>query len=217
MQEPAARPADRHCGQLVICTVLYVGGGAGADRDRQMDHAGLGGAGGGCAEAAGLRIHPQVVVLGALVGMLSSLLVFQYGQARIWFAMSRDGLLPAAFSRVHDVHRTPHISTWVAGLVVGIPAGHLGYRDLRRPGQHRNTVRVYCGLGGRDRAARTDPQRPRAFRMPGVPWLPGISVVFCLVLMMSLPLETWVRFVVWLVIGLAIYKLYGSKHSQLAS
>jgi APA family basic amino acid/polyamine antiporter len=60
------------------------------------------------------------------------------------------------------------------------------------------------------------PQRPRGFRMPGVPWLPGLSILFCLVLMMSLPLETWVRFVVWLVIGLTIYFLFGKKHSELA-
>ena len=65
----------------------------------------------------------QWVSIGAIVGMLSSLLVFQYGQARIWFAMSRDGLLPKMFAKVHPVHKTPHISTWIAGLVVGIPAG----------------------------------------------------------------------------------------------
>jgi APA family basic amino acid/polyamine antiporter len=115
------------------------------------------------------------------------------------------------------VHRTPHISTWVAGLVVGIPAGiwDIGtFADLANIGTLFAFIVVSAGVIV---LRRTDPQRPRAFRMPGVPWLPGISVVFCLVLMMSLPLETWVRFVVWLVIGLAIYKLYGSKHSQLAS
>ena len=63
---------------------------------------------------------------------------------------------------------------------------------------------------------RSQPERPRGFRMPGVPWLPGLSILFCLVLMISLPLETWVRFVVWLVIGLAVYKSFGSKHSELA-
>ena len=65
----------------------------------------------------------QWVSLGAIVGMLSSLLVYQYGQARIWFAMSRDRLLPAMFSAVHHRFQTPHISTWIAGFVVGIPAG----------------------------------------------------------------------------------------------
>ena len=63
------------------------------------------------------------VLIGAMLGMISSILVFQLGQARIWFAMSRDGLLPKAFAKVHKVHQTPHISTWIAGLVVGVPAG----------------------------------------------------------------------------------------------
>jgi APA family basic amino acid/polyamine antiporter len=155
------------------------------------------------------------VVLGALVGMLSSLLVFQYGQARVWFAMSRDGLLPGAFSKVHKVHRTPHVSTWVAGLVVGLPAGvwDIGtFADLANIGTLFAFIVVAAGVIV---LRRTQPDRQRVFRMPGVPWLPGISVACCLVLMMSLPLETWVRFVVWLFVGLAIYNLFGKKHSQL--
>jgi APA family basic amino acid/polyamine antiporter len=74
-------------------------------------------------KALGYNRLRLIVTAGALMGMLSSLLVYQYGQARIWFAMSRDRLLPALFSRVHKVHQTPHISTWIAGFFVGIPAG----------------------------------------------------------------------------------------------
>ena len=74
-------------------------------------------------KALGFNRLRVLVTVGALMGMISSLLVFQYGQARIWFAMSRDGLLPALFSRVHPRFQTPHVSTWIAGLVVGIPAG----------------------------------------------------------------------------------------------
>ena len=157
------------------------------------------------------------VSVGALVGMISSLLVFQYGQARIWFAMSRDGLLPRVFSRVHPVHKTPHVSTWIAGLAVGIPAGHLGHRHLRRPGQHRHAVRLHHRLGRRDRAA---PQASRTGRAASVfpvrPWLPCVSIVCCLVLMLGLPLETWLRFFVWLLIGFAIYFPFGRRHSALA-
>src|SRR5215467_8859290 len=69
------------------------------------------------------KVFQSVIIIGALMGMISSLLVFQYGQTRIWFAMSRDGLLPKLFSVVHKVHNTPHVSTWIAGLFVGIPAG----------------------------------------------------------------------------------------------
>jgi APA family basic amino acid/polyamine antiporter len=156
------------------------------------------------------------VVVGAIVGMLSSLLVFQYGQARVWFAMSRDGLLPPAFSKVHPEHRTPYISTWIAGLVVGIPAGiwDIGtFADLANIGTLFAFIVVSAGVIV---LRRTQPDRKRGFRMPGVPWLPLISVAFCLLLMLSLPLETWVRFVVWLVVGLTIYSLFGRKHSRMA-
>ncbi len=153
---------------------------------------------------------------GAIVGMLSSLLVFQYGQARVWFAMSRDGLLPKFFSKVHPVHKTPHISTWVAGLVVGIPAGvwDIGtFADLSNIGTLFAFVVVSVGVIV---LRRSQPERPRSFRVPLVPWLPILSILCCLVLAMSLPLETWVRFFVWLGIGLAIYFLFSKKHSQLA-
>ncbi len=155
------------------------------------------------------------VSIGAIVGMLSSLLVFQYGQARIWFAMSRDGLLPRVFSKVHPKHRTPHISTWIAGLVVGIPAGILDigtFADLANIGTLFAFIVVSAGVIA---LRRQQPDRPRGFRVPGSPYLPALSIVTCLILMMSLPLETWVRFVVWLIVGFAIYFPFGRKHSVL--
>jgi APA family basic amino acid/polyamine antiporter len=158
----------------------------------------------------------QWVSIGAIVGMLSSLLVFQYGQARIWFAMSRDGLLPKVFSKVHPVHQTPHISTWIAGLVVGIPAGiwDIGtFADLANIGTLFAFIIVSLGVIV---LRKTQPDRPRGFRVPGAPWLPMISIAFCMVLMMALPLETWVRFFVWLLIGFAIYFPFGRKNSALA-
>ena len=156
------------------------------------------------------------VGVGALVGMVSSLLVFQYGQARVWFAMSRDGLLPPVFSKVHPVHRTPHISTWVAGLAVGIPAGvwDIGtFADLSNIGTLFAFAIVSAGVIV---LRRKQPDRPRAFKVPLCPWLPGISILCCAVLMISLPLETWLRFFAWLAIGLVIYFLFGRKHSELA-
>ena len=156
------------------------------------------------------------VSVGAIVGMVSSLLVFQYGQARVWFAMSRDGLLPKAFSRVHPVHKTPYISTWIAGLAVGIPAGiwDVGtFADLANIGTLFAFVMVSVGVIV---LRRTQPARPRGFRVPGSPWLPVFSILCCLVLMLALPLETWVRFFVWLAVGLAIYFPFGRRHSTLA-
>jgi APA family basic amino acid/polyamine antiporter len=158
----------------------------------------------------------QWVSIGAIVGMISSLLVFQYGQARIWFAMSRDGLLPKAFSKVHPKHKTPHVSTWIAGLAVGIPAGiwDIGtFADLANIGTLFAFIIVSLGVIV---LRRTQPERRRGFRVPGSPWLPMISIAFCLLLMLALPLETWVRFFVWLLIGFAIYFPFGRKNSALA-
>src|SRR6202034_2196673 len=163
-----------------------------------------------------LGAHPffqSIIVIGALTGMLSSLLVFQYGQARIWFAMSRDRLLPGIFSRVHPRYSTPYISTWVAGFVVGIPAGIFDvswFANLSNIGTLFAFILVSAGVIV---LRKKQPDRPRGFRVPLVPLLPGISIFCCLVLMLSLPLETWLRFFVWLIIGLFIYFLYGKKRT----
>jgi APA family basic amino acid/polyamine antiporter len=164
-------------------------------------------------KAIGMNRLRLIVTAGALLGMLSSLLVFQYGQARIWFAMSRDRLLPSVFSRVHPKFKTPHISTWVAGLAVGIPAGVFDiswFADLSNIGTLFAFILVSAGVIV---LRKKQPDRPRGFRVPWVPLLPIISIVSCLVLMLSLPLETWIRFFVWLIIGLVIYFGYSRKRA----
>lgn len=156
------------------------------------------------------------VSLGALVGMVSSLLVYQYGQARIWFAMSRDGLLPPLFSRVHPRFRTPYVSTWMAGLAVGLPAGvwDIGvFADLSNIGTLFAFAMVSAGVLV---LRRTQPQRPRGFRVPLSPWIPLLSIACCFLLMLSLPLETWARFFIWLMVGLALYFAFGRRRSVLA-
>lgn len=159
----------------------------------------------------------SVIVIGALTGMVSSLLVFQYGQTRIWFAMSRDGLLPRLFSAVHPKFRTPHWSTWIAGLVVGLPAGLVDIgdaADLSNIGTLFAFVLVSLGVIF---LRRRQPNRPRGFRVPLVPWFPLVSVVLCTGLMTGLTVITWIRFVVWLVLGLGLYAWYGRKHSEFAA
>ncbi len=156
------------------------------------------------------------VSVGAVVGMISSLLVYQYGQARVWFAMSRDRLLPSVFSRVHPKHRTPHVSTWVAGIAVGIPAGiwDIGtFADLSNIGTLFAFVVVSAGVIV---LRKKQPERPRGFRVPLVPFLPLVSIAFCLILMLSLPLQTWLRFGAWMAAGIVIYFTFGKKRSQLA-
>jgi APA family basic amino acid/polyamine antiporter len=158
-----------------------------------------------------------VVLLGALMGMISSLLVFQLGQARVWFAMSRDGLLPAVFGRVHMRFRTPDFSTWVAGFLVGIPAGLLDIgtlADLSNIG----TLFAFALVGGGVLILRyREPERPRSFRAPGGPFAPVMTILTCLLLMAGLPITNWIRFFVWLVIGLFVYHYYGRKHSELST
>jgi APA family basic amino acid/polyamine antiporter len=166
-------------------------------------------------KALGYNRLRLVVTFGALIGMISSLLVYQYGQARIWFAMSRDRLLPSVFSRVHKTYQTPHISTWIAGLVVGLPAGLWDidtFAELSNIGTLFAFIVVSAGVIV---LRKKQPERYRSFKVPFVPLVPILSIACCLLLMMGLPLVTWIRFVVWLLIGLLIYLVFGSKHSTL--
>jgi APA family basic amino acid/polyamine antiporter len=164
--------------------------------------------------AIGLPSVMKWVSVGALAGMVSSLLVYQLGQARVWFAMSRDGLLPRVFSRVHPRFRTPHVSTWVAGFFVAIPGGVFDIgtlADLSNIGTLFAFVLVALGVL---MLRWKQPERRRAFRTPWVPVLPILSILCCVILMASLPVETWVRFLVWLVLGLTIYISYSRHHSE---
>jgi basic amino acid/polyamine antiporter, APA family len=156
-----------------------------------------------------------LVSAGALAGTTSVLLVFQLGQPRIFMAMARDGLLPEYFARIHPRFRTPHITTIWTGVVVGAVAmvtniGDLA--DLTNIGTLFAFVLVCLGVNVLRRVA---PERARPFRVPFVPLFPILGVLMCLVLMLSLPVMTWIRFVVWLVIGLLIYFLYSVRHSKI--
>jgi APA family basic amino acid/polyamine antiporter len=164
----------------------------------------------------GLRWIRLVVLVGAIMGMISSILVYQLGQSRVWYSMSRDGLLPKVFSKVHPAFRTPAFSTWVAGIVVAIPSGLFDIgtlADLSNIGTLFAFVLVSVGvIVLRIR----EPERRRGFRVPFGPVIPALSVVFCFLLMAGLPIITWYRFVIWLVIGLAIYFLYSRHRSEFA-
>ncbi|HMC32069.1 MAG TPA: amino acid permease, partial [Candidatus Angelobacter sp.] len=165
------------------------------------------------------RLHwvRLAVLFGAMTGMISSLLVYQLGQARVWFAMSRDGLLPRVFSHVHPRFRTPAFSTWVAGFVVGIPAGLFDIgtlADLSNIGTLFAFVLVSIGV---IILRYREPDRPRGFRAPLGPVIPVLSVVCCILLMAGLPILTWLRFFAWLVIGLVIYFFYSRHHSEFAT
>jgi len=157
------------------------------------------------------------VLIGALMGMISSLLVFQLGQARVWFAMSRDGLLPRIFSRVHPSFRTPDFSTWVAGIVVGIPAGLLDIGTLADLSNIGTLFAFALVAGGVLILRFREPNRTRHFRAPGGLLAPIVTILTCLLLMAGLPIMNWLRFFSWLLIGLVIYYFYSRKHSQLST
>src|SRR4051812_20708206 len=166
-------------------------------------------------EAIGMNRLRFTVTVGALLGMLSSLLVYQYGQARIWFAMSRDRLLPNLFSRLHTKYQTPHVSTWLAGLAVGIPAGLLDistFADLSNIGTLFSFIVVSASVIA---LRHSQPDRKRPFKVPLTPLLPICSMLCCLGLMVGLPLMAWMCFFIWLLIGLVIYSAYSRRRSPL--
>ena len=203
---------------LIVCTVLYVG--VSIVLLGMMKYSTF--VSGDAAQApvayalhtlGASKFAQSVIIVGALMGMISSLLVFQYGQARIWYAMSRDCLFPKIFSAVHPKYKTPHISTWIAGFAVGIPSGIFAVSDvadLSNIGTLFAFVLVSLGV---IILRRRQPDRPRGFRVPFVPLFPIISILLCGGLMTGLTVITWIRFVSWLLIGLVIYFLYSRKRS----
>jgi APA family basic amino acid/polyamine antiporter len=209
---------------LIVCTVLYIGVALVLLGMMKYSTFASGNAEAANAPVAYALAHlgankwfQAVIVIGALMGMISSLLVFQYGQTRIWFAMSRDGLLPKLFSAVHPRFKTPHWSTWIAGAAVGIPAGIFGISeaaDLSNIGTLFAFVLVSLGVLF---LRRSDPDRPRGFKVPFAPVFPIISVVLCVALMAGLLVITWIRFFAWLAIGLIVYFTYSRKHSEFAA
>ncbi len=199
---------------LIICTILYVLMSLVLTGMRKYTTY----LGDSAAVATAFAAKPWAQALisaGALAGLTSVLLVFQLGQPRIFMAMARDGLLPRYFARIHPRYRTPYITTIWTGLVVGGVAmftdiGSLA--DLTNIGTLFAFTLVCLGVIV---LRRTDRDRPRPFRVPFVPLFPILGVLFCVALMLSLPIETWVRFFIWLILGLVIYFFYGAGHSRL--
>ena len=199
---------------LIICTVLYVLMSAVLTGIKKYTIY----AGDAAAVATAFASKPwaqALVSAGALAGTTSVLLVFQLGQPRIFMAMARDGLLPQYFAKIHPRFRTPHVTTIWTGVVVGVVAmvtniGELA--DLTNIGTLFAFILVCLGVNV---LRRVNPERPRPFRVPFVPIFPIVGVFMCLALMLSLPVMTWIRFVVWLGIGLVIYFLYSVRHSKL--
>ncbi len=164
------------------------------------------------APMAALRV---LVTLGALAGLTSVMLVMMMAQPRIFLAMSRDGLLPDWAGRIHPRFRTPHVTTVLTGAVVAAASG------LSSLGTLGNLVNIGTLLAfvivalGIIVMRRREPDVVRPFRVPLVPWIPALSAVSSVVLMASLPWESWERLIAWMAIGVAVYAVYGVRHSRL--
>lgn len=202
---------------LGICTVLYVLVAAvltGLVPYQQIDvHAPV-------AEAlrmVGFRWGAALVAVGALAGITSVLFVMMIGQIRVFFAMSRDGLLGPWLSAVHPRYGTPHRATLLTGVAVAVlaalvPIGEAA--DMTNIGTLFAFSLVCIAVLV---LRRTRPNQPRPFRVPFMPWIPLLGMAACFGLMAFLPGLTWIRFAVWTVIGTAVYVGYGMKHSRLAA
>ncbi len=199
---------------LVICTVLYVAIALVLTGIIPWDHLSV-----PDPLAVALQyIHADwaagVLAFGAVAAMTSVLLVFQLGQARIFMSMARDGLLPPWAARLHPKYRTPYLTTILTGVFVALcaalaPIGVV--LELTNIGTLFAFILVAAGILV---LRRTDPDRPRPFRTPWVPFVPLLSIGFCLYLIVSLPLLTKLRFVGWLALGALIYFLYSVRHSR---
>ncbi len=200
-------------GSLAICTVLYVSLGAlltGVVHYSQLNVAAPVAVG---IDATGVRWGSVVVKLGTFAGLSTTMLVMLLGQSRVFYSMSRDGLLPPWAGRVHPRFRTPWISSILVGVFVGlfaalIPISILG--QLTNIGTLLAFV-IVCAAVWILRVRR--PDLPRPFKAPMVPLVPILGISISLLLMLSLPLDTWIRLLVWLAIGMIFYWTYGRNHS----
>ncbi len=165
----------------------------------------------------GLPWAHALISLGALTGITSVLMVLMLSQPRIMLAMARDGLLPVGFfGSVHPHFRTPWKATILTGTLVGFTGALLPLRMLAELVNIGTLLAFVIVCAAVLIMRRIDPDLPRPFRCPLVPLVPLLGIAFCLLLMMSLPVENWLRLIVWLLIGFAVYFSYGRKHSVLA-
>ncbi|WCK54452.1 amino acid permease [Aneurinibacillus sp. Ricciae_BoGa-3] len=156
------------------------------------------------------------ISLGAIIGITTVLFVMLYGQTRLFYSMSRDGLLPKVFSRVNPRTKTPATGTWVTGILAAFFGGILPLDrlvELVNIGTFTAFIVVSAGVIV---LRKTRPDLKRSFRVPLVPLLPLLAIVSCGYLVLQLPSITWIGFAVWLVLGLFVYFLYGVKHSSLS-
>jgi APA family basic amino acid/polyamine antiporter len=202
-------------GGLAVCTLIYVIVGIVITGIVPYTQLGVADPLARALELAGFTNVAWIVAIGAMVSMGTVLLVFQYGQPRIFFAMARDGLLPRWAAKVDPKSRIPYMTTLITGVAVAV-ASLIGDAaetyDLTNIGTLFAFALVCAGV----LVLRvTEPERPRPFKVPGVWFVAPAGILACLYIMIGLPAQAWTRFGWWLAIGIVIYVAYGYRHSKL--
>jgi len=203
-------------GSLLVCTVLFVLFGhvlTGVANYREFKDS-------AAPVAIAIEKTPygwlsSAIIIAILIGYTSVILVDLMGQSRVFFSMSKDGLLPKVFAEIHPLFRTPHKSNLLLGAFISLFAGFVPISvvgEMTSIGTLLAFVMVCLGILI---MRKREPNAPRGFRTPWVPVVPILGILTCVLMMVSLPLDTWLRLFVWLAIGLAIYYGYGKKHSKL--
>ncbi|MEU6000630.1 amino acid permease [Streptomyces sp. NPDC047197] len=202
-------------GSLLICTVLYVAVSIVVTGMQHYSELSVDAPLADAFKATGHPFYGGVISFGAAVGLTTVCMILLLGQTRVFFAMSRDGLLPRFFSHVHPKYRTPHRPTILLGVLIAILAGFTSLDELAELVNIGTLFAFVVVALSVIILRRTRPDLPRAFRTPLVPFVPILSVAASVWLMLNLPAETWVRFGIWMALGFVVYFAYGRSHSQL--
>jgi basic amino acid/polyamine antiporter, APA family len=201
-------------GSLAVCTVLYVAVSLVVTGMVRFDHLSVAAPLAEAFRSVGKPAFATLISAGALAGLTSVMMILLLGQSRIFFAMSRDGLLPPAFAAVHSRTRVPVRTTVITGVSVAAVATVVPLSALAELVNIGTLFAFVLVAGAVVVLRRTRPDLPRPFRAPLVPVLPGVSMLTSLYLMLNLPGLTWVRFGIWMALGLLAYAGYGARHSR---
>ncbi|MER8185055.1 amino acid permease [Kitasatospora sp. NPDC094015] len=201
-------------GSLLICTLLYMAVSVVVTGMQKYTELSSDAPLSDAFKAVGQDAFADIINVGAVAGLTSVTMILLLGQSRVFFAMSRDGLLPRTFSAVHPRFKTPSKAILMLGLVVAVLAGLIPLEELSELVNIGTLFAFIVVSIGVVILRRTRPDLPRSFRCPWVPVVPILSVLASLWLMINLPVETWWRFLIWMVIGMVVYFLYGRGHSR---